>query len=68
MLDFSALVAMMYVSLGLLIFALMLIFALSYGTQAFSWPVYVLRILVQLFLSVLYMPIMDLLFAVIACD
>lgn len=69
MLSFQALVAMQYVCLGLVILALMLIFYLSYRLKSsFSWPVYILRVLVQLFLSILYLPIMDLFFAVIACN
>ncbi|CAD8157650.1 unnamed protein product [Paramecium octaurelia] len=68
MISFSALVAMMYVCLGLVVFAFMLIFLLSYRLKsAFTWPIYILRIMIQMFLSVLYMPIMDLFFSLIAC-
>ncbi|CAK66138.1 unnamed protein product (macronuclear) [Paramecium tetraurelia] len=68
MLSFPALVAMMYVCLGLVVFAFMLIFFLSYRLKsAFTWPIYILRILIQMFLSILYMPIMDLFFSLIAC-
>ncbi|CAK82689.1 unnamed protein product (macronuclear) [Paramecium tetraurelia] len=68
MISFPALVAMMYVCLGLVVFAFMLIFLLSYRLKsAFTWPIYILRIMIQMFLSVLYMPIMDLFFSLIAC-
>lgn len=65
-------VAMMYVCLGLMIFALMLVFLLSYSLskakQSFTWPVYLLRFLISLFITILYMPIMDLMFSMIACE
>lgn len=63
---------MMYVSLGLIILSLMLVFLLSYSLSkrdksSFTWPVYLLRFLVMLFISILYMPIMDILFSMLAC-
>lgn len=62
----------MYVSLGLIILSLMLVFLLSYSLNkrdksSFTWPVYLLRFLVMLFVSILYMPIMDILFSMLAC-
>ncbi|CAD8162069.1 unnamed protein product [Paramecium octaurelia] len=71
MVNFSGFVAMMYVCLGLLLFALMLMFLLSYSVSksksSFTWPIMLLRFLMSLFLQVLYMPIVDLLFSMLSC-
>ncbi|CAD8209105.1 unnamed protein product [Paramecium pentaurelia] len=71
MISFQGFVAMMYVCLGLLLFAMMLIFLLSYSISksksSFTWPIMLLRFLMSLFLQVLYMPIIDLLFSMLSC-
>ncbi|CAD8126295.1 unnamed protein product [Paramecium sonneborni] len=71
MVNFEGFVAMMYVSLGMVLFVLMLIFLLSYSisksNSSFSWPIMLLRFLMSLFLQVLYMPIIDLLFSMLSC-
>ncbi|CAD8125809.1 unnamed protein product [Paramecium sonneborni] len=71
MTSFGGFVAMIYVSLGLLLFALMLVFLLSYSISksksSFTWPIMLLRFLMTLFLQVLYMPIIDMLFSMLSC-
>ncbi|CAD8157654.1 unnamed protein product [Paramecium octaurelia] len=72
MISFSGFAAMMYVCLGLVLFALMLIFLLSYSINksksSFTWPIIFLRFLINLFLQVLYMPIIDLLLSMLSCQ
>lgn len=65
---FGSFVAIMYVILGLIVFSLMLVFMLSYGKDKMSWPIYLLRIIVFLLINVLYMPTMDMLFSMVACE
>ncbi|CAD8075781.1 unnamed protein product [Paramecium primaurelia] len=70
--SFSGFAAMMYICLGLILFALMLIFLLSYSINksksSFTWPIILLRFLISIFLQALYMPIIDLLLSMLACQ
>ncbi|CAD8203560.1 unnamed protein product [Paramecium pentaurelia] len=72
MISFSGFAAMMYVCLGLVLFSLMLIFLLSYSINksksSFTWPIMLLRFLISIFLQALYMPIIDLLLSMLACQ
>ena len=69
MISYIGLISMMYTCLGLVLLGYMLIILLNYRLQSsFSLIVQVLRALIKLFLSILYMPIMDLFFSILACD
>ncbi|CAD8213537.1 unnamed protein product [Paramecium octaurelia] len=68
MLSYIGLLSMMYTCLGLVLMGYMLIILLNYRLQSsISLIVQMLRALIKLFLSILYMPIMDLFFSIFAC-
>ncbi|CAD8162073.1 unnamed protein product [Paramecium octaurelia] len=68
MVSFVGLISIMYTCLGLVLFGYMLVVLLNYRLQTnFSWITEILRGLIKLFLSILYMPMMDLFFSILAC-
>lgn len=68
MLNFSSIVTMMYVIIGIIVISIMMIFFLGYTSRiSYSWPVILLKSLIVLFTTILYLPILDLFFTIVNC-
>lgn len=72
MLEFSSFASMMYVLIGIILIAIMILLLVGYSNTtklntAVSWPIFVLKWLLTLFSTLLYLPILNLFFEMINC-
>ncbi|CAD8052528.1 unnamed protein product [Paramecium sonneborni] len=69
--SFSYFVVIMYVCLSLFLITLMLIFVIGFYSnkqnQSFTWAMAILKTLIEFFLSILFLPFVDVFLAMIAC-
>lgn len=72
MLEFSSFTSMMYVLVGIILIAIMILLLMGYSNTmklntAVSWPVFVLKLLLTLFSTIFYLPILNLFFEMVNC-
>ncbi|CAD8043447.1 unnamed protein product [Paramecium primaurelia] len=69
--SFSYFVVLMYVCLSLFLITLMLICVIGFYSnkqnQSFTWAIAILRTLIEFFLSILFLPFVDVFLAMLAC-
>ncbi|CAK82690.1 unnamed protein product (macronuclear) [Paramecium tetraurelia] len=72
MLEFSSFASMMYVLIGIILIAIMILLLVGYSNTiklntAVSWPVFILKQLFILFSTILYLPTLNLFFEMVNC-
>ncbi|CAK68569.1 unnamed protein product (macronuclear) [Paramecium tetraurelia] len=71
-LNFSSFASMMYALIGIILISIMLLLLIGYTNitrlnTSYTWPIYILKQIFILFTTILYLPILDLLFQMLNC-